>query len=136
MGRRLEICILARELLQQSGRVAIGMERSTTTSIEELSISTTIATRADVKIDSVMLDLFHIERQFIYYWVSSNSGARMLEFKFWLRHLLAVWLNTNCLSVLYLYFLICVMGIMTLTISYFTRLLWGLNDLIYIKHLK
>lgn len=90
MGRRLEICILARELLQQSGRVAIGMERSTTTSIEELSISTTIATRADVKIDSVMLDLFHIERQFIYYWVSSNSGARMLEFKFWLRHLLAV----------------------------------------------
>lgn len=65
MERRLEICILARELLQESRIVAIGMERSMISSIKKLSISTNIATPAGIKIDSVILDFLYAEKQFI-----------------------------------------------------------------------
>lgn len=46
MGRRLEISILAKELLQQSRMVAIRMERNLTSFIKEVSISTNIVTIA------------------------------------------------------------------------------------------
>lgn len=65
MGRSLEICILARELLQQSGMAAIGMERNMKAPLKNLVFQPILQQCCSVKIDSVILDLLYTERQFI-----------------------------------------------------------------------